>query len=59
MCSLKATLRSIAATAYWASLHFFPLVRGRVLILMYHRVIPRAEVQETLDRKSTRLNFSH
>jgi len=47
MCSLKATLRSIAATAYWASLHFFPLVRGRVLILMYHRVIPRAEVQET------------
>src|SRR5262245_2021348 len=47
MCSLKATLRSIAATAYWASLHFFPLVRGRVLILMYHRVIPRAELQAT------------
>jgi len=43
----KATLRSIAGSAYWASPHFLPLVRGRVLILMYHRVIPRAEVQAT------------
>jgi peptidoglycan/xylan/chitin deacetylase (PgdA/CDA1 family) len=44
---LRATLRWAAGSAYWASPHFFPLVRGRVLILMYHRVIPRADFQAT------------
>lgn len=36
-------LRLIAGRAYWATPHFLSIVRGRVIILTYHRVIPRAE----------------
>jgi peptidoglycan/xylan/chitin deacetylase (PgdA/CDA1 family) len=50
---LRATLRSIAGSVYWASPHFFPLVRGRVLILMYHRVIPREEIRSTFVQPGT------
>jgi peptidoglycan/xylan/chitin deacetylase (PgdA/CDA1 family) len=32
---------------YWASPHFLSHVKGKVLILMYHRVLPRAEVEST------------
>ena len=38
---IKDTLRSLAGRVYWASPHFLNQVTGRVLILMYHRVIPR------------------
>jgi len=41
---LRATLRSVAGGVYWASPHFLPSVRGHALILMYHRVIPRGEI---------------
>ena len=44
---MRATLRSVAGRVYWASPHFLPSLRGRVLILMYHRVIPRAEAAAT------------
>ena len=44
---MKTTLRSVAGRVYWASPHFLPSLRGRVLILMYHRVIPRAEAAAT------------
>jgi len=44
---MKATLRSVAGRVYWASPHFLPSLRGRVLILMYHRVIPGAEAAAT------------
>jgi peptidoglycan/xylan/chitin deacetylase (PgdA/CDA1 family) len=45
--AMRATLRSVAGRAYWASPHFLPSLRGRVLILMYHRVIPRGEAATT------------
>jgi peptidoglycan/xylan/chitin deacetylase (PgdA/CDA1 family) len=45
--TMRATLRSVAGRVYWASPYFLPLVRGRVLILMYHRVIPRSEADTT------------
>jgi peptidoglycan/xylan/chitin deacetylase (PgdA/CDA1 family) len=47
MQAMRATLRSVAGRAYWASPHFLPSLRGRVLILMYHRVIPRGEADTT------------
>jgi peptidoglycan/xylan/chitin deacetylase (PgdA/CDA1 family) len=34
--------RSIAGRAYWATPHFLSLVQGKVVILMYHRVLPQA-----------------
>jgi peptidoglycan/xylan/chitin deacetylase (PgdA/CDA1 family) len=40
-------LRAAAGRVYWASPHFLAHVRGRVIILVYHRVIPRAEVSST------------
>src|SRR5882724_12003496 len=45
--AMRAALRSVAGRVYWASPHFLPFVRGRVLILMYHRVIPRGDVAAT------------
>jgi peptidoglycan/xylan/chitin deacetylase (PgdA/CDA1 family) len=44
---LTRALRSLAGGVYWASPHFLPSLRGRVLILMYHRVIPRGEAAST------------
>jgi len=44
---MRATLRSVAGRVYWASPYFLPSLRGRVLILMYHRVIPRSEADTT------------
>jgi peptidoglycan/xylan/chitin deacetylase (PgdA/CDA1 family) len=41
---MKSTARSLAGRVYWASSRFLPSLCGRVLILMYHRVIPRGEV---------------
>jgi peptidoglycan/xylan/chitin deacetylase (PgdA/CDA1 family) len=31
---------------YWASRHFLSHARGKVMVLMYHRVLPRAELSE-------------
>jgi peptidoglycan/xylan/chitin deacetylase (PgdA/CDA1 family) len=44
---IKAALRSAAARTYWASPHFLRHVTGKVLILAYHRVIPRADTATT------------
>jgi peptidoglycan/xylan/chitin deacetylase (PgdA/CDA1 family) len=44
---MRAKLRAAAGRAYWATPHFQRLVRGRVLILMYHRVLPHADVAST------------
>jgi peptidoglycan/xylan/chitin deacetylase (PgdA/CDA1 family) len=41
--TIKATLRSVAAGAYWTSPHFLAHLRGRILILAYHRVMPRGD----------------
>ena len=41
------TLRAAAGRVYWASPHFLRHVTGKVLILTYHRVIPRAEVESS------------
>lgn len=41
------TLRAAAARAYWLSPHFLSHQKGRALILMYHRVIPPAELEGT------------
>jgi peptidoglycan/xylan/chitin deacetylase (PgdA/CDA1 family) len=37
-------LRSVASRIYWASPHLLAQLTGKVVILMYHRVVPRAEV---------------
>lgn len=37
----------MAGRAYWASPHFLGHLKGQVLILMYHRVIPRSEIATT------------
>jgi len=47
MRAMKAALRSVAGRVYWASPHFLASIRGRVLILMYHRVIPHSEADTT------------
>jgi peptidoglycan/xylan/chitin deacetylase (PgdA/CDA1 family) len=41
------TLRSAAAGVYWSSRHLLSHVTGKVVILMYHRVLPRADVDST------------
>jgi peptidoglycan/xylan/chitin deacetylase (PgdA/CDA1 family) len=41
------TLRSAAAGVYWGSRHLLSHVTGKVVILMYHRVIPRSEIEST------------
>jgi peptidoglycan/xylan/chitin deacetylase (PgdA/CDA1 family) len=41
------TLRSAAGRVYWASPHFLSHLTGKVVILMYHRVLPRDEVAST------------
>jgi peptidoglycan/xylan/chitin deacetylase (PgdA/CDA1 family) len=40
-------VRSAVGHVYWASPHFLSHVTGKVLILMYHRVLPQAEVEST------------
>src|SRR5438067_1021990 len=37
-------LRSAAGRVYWASPHFLSHVRGKAMILMYHRVMPRGDL---------------
>jgi peptidoglycan/xylan/chitin deacetylase (PgdA/CDA1 family) len=44
---MKSTARSLAGRVYWASSRFLPSLCGRVLILMYHRVMTRGEVNAT------------
>jgi peptidoglycan/xylan/chitin deacetylase (PgdA/CDA1 family) len=41
------TLRSAAAGLYWGSRHLLSHVTGKVVILMYHRVLPRVDVEST------------
>ena len=41
------TLRSAAANLYWGSRHLLAHVTGKVVILMYHRVLPRTEIAST------------
>src|SRR3954452_25090702 len=41
------TLRSAAAGIYWGSRHLLSHVTGKVVILLYHRVLPRADVEST------------
>jgi peptidoglycan/xylan/chitin deacetylase (PgdA/CDA1 family) len=41
------TLRSAAGRAYWASPHFLSHVAGKVVILMYHRVLPASDIAAT------------
>lgn len=38
--SIKSSLREAASSVYYATGHFLSLLKGRVLILMYHRVLP-------------------
>ena len=40
-------LRSVAAGLYSASPHFLAYTAGKVVILMYHRVLPREDVAAT------------
>jgi len=40
---IKSTLRQFAAEAYYTSKHFLKRLRGKVLILTYHRVLPGKE----------------
>jgi peptidoglycan/xylan/chitin deacetylase (PgdA/CDA1 family) len=41
------TLRSAAAGVYWGSRHLLAHVTGKVVILMYHRVLPRTDIDST------------
>ena len=41
------TIRSAAARIYWGSRHLLSHVTGKVVILMYHRVLPRTDVEST------------
>jgi peptidoglycan/xylan/chitin deacetylase (PgdA/CDA1 family) len=41
------TLRSAAAGIYWGSRHLLSHVTGKVVILIYHRVIPRDDTEST------------
>jgi peptidoglycan/xylan/chitin deacetylase (PgdA/CDA1 family) len=44
---LADTVRSAAGRVYWASSRFLPHVTGKAVILMYHRVMPPAELSST------------
>jgi peptidoglycan/xylan/chitin deacetylase (PgdA/CDA1 family) len=44
---IKKTIRSVAGCLYRASPHFLNQVAGKVLILMYHRVVPQEELDDT------------
>jgi peptidoglycan/xylan/chitin deacetylase (PgdA/CDA1 family) len=44
---VKAVIRTIAGAAYGALPNALSHLRGKVLILMYHRVIPRTELKPT------------
>lgn len=50
---LTDTLRSAAGRVYWASPHFLSHVTGKVVILMYHRVVPLDEVASTYVQPGT------
>jgi peptidoglycan/xylan/chitin deacetylase (PgdA/CDA1 family) len=41
---LTEVLRSAVGRVYWASPHFLAHTAGKVVMLMYHRVLPRAEL---------------
>jgi peptidoglycan/xylan/chitin deacetylase (PgdA/CDA1 family) len=41
------TIKTAAAGLYWGSRHLLSHVTGKAVILMYHRVLPRAEVEST------------
>jgi peptidoglycan/xylan/chitin deacetylase (PgdA/CDA1 family) len=45
--AVKAAVRSAAGRAYAASPRFSSDLAGKVLILMYHRVVPRSEVEDS------------
>ena len=45
--TLTSALRSAAGRLYWASPHFLAHLAGKVVILMYHRVLPRGDVAST------------
>lgn len=40
---LKTAIRATAGRLYWASPHFLSSLAGKVIILSYHRVIPRPD----------------
>ena len=42
---LARTLRSLAGRVYWASPHLLARLTGKVVIFMYHRVLPREQVE--------------
>ena len=42
---MKTAIRTIAGTVYGASPYSLSHLRGKVLILMYHRVIPPSELE--------------
>ncbi|MBZ0155106.1 MAG: polysaccharide deacetylase family protein [Alphaproteobacteria bacterium] len=44
---IKSSLRGVVSSVYYATGHFLSLFKGRVLILMYHRVLPSAEVVQS------------
>lgn len=39
--TLKSATRQVLAGGYYASRHYLNLLKGKVIILMYHRVLPR------------------
>ena len=39
--ALKSATREILARAYYATRHYLPRLKGKVLILNYHRILPR------------------
>jgi len=41
---LTEAFRAAAGRVYWASRHFLAHSRGKVMVLMYHRFLPRAEL---------------
>lgn len=42
---LTKTLRSVAGRVYWASPHLLGRLAGKVVIFMYHRVLPRDQAE--------------
>jgi len=42
-----SALRSAAGRIYWSSPHFLAHLTGKVVILMYHRVLPRSDLTTT------------
>ena len=44
---LNEVLRAAMGRVYWATPHFLAHVAGKAIILMYHRVLPRADLAAT------------